>query len=520
MDRRPSRRRTCAHRMEVSALVATLALLAAIGPARARAGEPPPPTPQPAAPAPAPAQQERPFRMGFTRWPADLTLAGVRLAEGFAHAHGDIVSVTMIGGIPWPEALEGRPFSRDVQQAFSYRPPNGQAVFLSICPLDMERKGLAPYWGEKDNLPLPPGWAGRTLDHPEVVRAYVAFVLRAVEAMEPAVLAVGVENNVLLTQDPKAWPALKTLHRAAYAAVKKARPTLPVCFTTEVNHYRGHTKEAKRSVQEAEVADLMRDSDLFALSLYPFMSLDTPRPVPADFLDFATKLGKPVAISESGMTSRDVRLDTWKVTLRGSDEEQRHWIDLLLRTAARDRYRFVVQFATTDFPALVARLPNPTADLARIWAYTGMQTDTGAPKPALAVWDRWFAAKLAPPPRPAGGGLLKDTVAPDPDAPSIVVFGKTAGRMDEVIRLLRDLGGVSAYGAFTEEEALARIAGVPRLRLVLLGGAVEDASRRRIRAELSKHHPGVPTSEPGVRYPYSDENIRADVRAKLSVTGK
>jgi len=28
--------------------------------------------------------------------------------------------------------------------------------------------------------------------------------------------------------------------------------------------------------------------------------------------------------------------------LRGSEEEQRHWVDLLLRTAAHDRYRFVV----------------------------------------------------------------------------------------------------------------------------------------------------------------------------------
>ena len=379
-----------------TALVLATAFLASLPAARARAGDPPPAAPPPAASTPA-TPQERPFRMGFTRWPADLTLEGIRIAEGFAHAHGDLVSVMMIGGIPWTEALEGRPFSRDVRQAFAYRPPNGQAVFLSICPLDMERKRLAPYWGEKDNLPLPPGWAGRTFDHPEVMKAYVAFVLRAVEAMDPAVLAVGVENNVLLTQDPKAWPALKTLHRATYAAVKKAHPTLPVCFTTEVNHYRGHTKEAKRSLQEAEVADLMRDSDLFALSVYPFMSLDTPRPTPDDFLDFAPRLGKPVAIAESGMTSRDVRLDTWKVTLRGSEDEQRRWVDLLLRTAARDRYRFVVQFATTDFPGLVARLPASTADLARIWSYTGMQTETGVARPALAVWDRWFAAKLVPP---------------------------------------------------------------------------------------------------------------------------
>ncbi len=118
------------------------------------------------------------------------------------------------------------------------------------------------------------------------------------------------------------------------------------------------------------------------------------------------------------------------------------------------------------------------------------------------------------------GMLLKETVSPDPQAPSVVVFGKTAGRMDEVIRLLRAIGGVSAYGTFTEAEALQRIATVPRLGAVLLGGAIKEDSRRRIRAELARNHPGVLTSEPGQQYPYSDENIVADVRVKLGAQGR
>ena len=118
------------------------------------------------------------------------------------------------------------------------------------------------------------------------------------------------------------------------------------------------------------------------------------------------------------------------------------------------------------------------------------------------------------------GMLMKDTISPDPQAPSLVVFGKTAGRMDEVIRLFCDLGGVSAYGTFTEAEALHRIATVPRLGVVLIGGAVEEASRIRIREELARNHPGVFTSEPGHQYPYSDENIVADVQVKLGAQGR
>jgi hypothetical protein len=67
-------------------------------------------------------------------------------------------------------------------------------------------------------------------------------------------------------------------------------------------------------------------------------------------------------------------------------------LEVLLRTAARDRYEFVIQFATTDFERLCAKLPPPVDDLARIWAYTGMQTSDKRAKPGLAVWDAFLAA--------------------------------------------------------------------------------------------------------------------------------
>lgn len=111
--------------------------------------------------------------------------------------------------------------------------------------------------------------------------------------------------------------------------------------------------------------------------------------------------------------------------------------------------------------------------------------------------------------------LVKETISPDPQAPSVVVLGKTAARMDEVIRLLRDMGGISAYGTFTEEEALQRIDTVQRLGAVLLGGAIEEETRLRVRNELALRNPAVPTCEPGKQFAYSDENIVADIRMKL-----
>lgn len=364
----------------------------ASAPGAPRAGEAPPPRlTEYRGPA------TRPFLMGFTPWPADLAEEAVAVARDFAHAHGDIVAVMFIGGIPWSEAFDGKPFSEDVQKNMSYRPPAGKRLFLSISPLNRDKRGLAPYWGEIDSQPLPPAWSREALNSPRVKRAYLNFVLRAIEAMRPDYLAIGVESNVMLSRDHSRWQQLKELHRETYAAVKKKHKALPVFFTTDVLHYKRLTRDAKGTPQEKEVAEMMRSSDLFAMSLYPHMSAEAPRPLPAGFLDFATRFKKGIAVAESGMTSRPVELRSYKTTLHGSDADQVQFTEQLLKTAARDGYEFVINFATTDSDRLVARLRPPAADAARIWAYVGMQTSDRRPKPASAVWDGFFRAKHEPP---------------------------------------------------------------------------------------------------------------------------
>ncbi len=332
----------------------------------------------------------RAFHMGFTRWPADLTLEGFLTAQAFAHEHGDIVSVMFIGGVPWPEALDGKPFSQDVQNNLSYIPPRGKKLFLSISPLNRDRSDIGPYWGEKDNQPLPSDWSSSVLNSPEVKTAYRNFVLRSVEAMNPDYLAIGIENNVLLSHSLEKWQQLLELHRETYQAVKQKYPQLPVFFTTEILHYKKLASDAKGSDQVAQVAEMMKFSDLFAMSFYPHMSYDVPRPIPGDFLDFARAFDKPMAMAETGDISRDVTLKAYGLTLQGSESGQRQFLEFLLNVAQRDRYEFVVQFATTDFEKLCEKLPPPVDDLARVWAYTGLQTSAQQAKPALAVWDAWL----------------------------------------------------------------------------------------------------------------------------------
>ena len=81
--------------------------------------------------------------------------------------------------------------------------------------------------------------------------------------------------------------------------------------------------------------------------------------------------------------------------MRGSEADQLQFTELLLETAAENEYLFVINFATTDFEKLCEKLPPPLDDLARIWAYTGMQTSDKSPKLVLAEWDAYLKAKYS-----------------------------------------------------------------------------------------------------------------------------
>lgn len=346
-----------------------------------------------------PPQPRRGFRLGTTLWPPDLTMEAVNRVEAFVAQNCDLAAPMLLGGVPWPEAFAGTPFADNVAQKLSYRPPPGHKLLVSLEPTDLGRKRLARYMGDEDNQPLPAPWNRLGFGAPEVQTAFANYALRVVDAMRPDWLAIGIESNLLLHNSPDAWSDYKAFHRHAYRAVKQRHPELPVCFTIEALHMLGLSDGADPVRQRAEVLDLMDANDFLAFSIYPHMTYQVPRPLPDDFFDFARDLsrdagGRPMAIAESGYPSRDVRV--MGLTLFGSYADQRRHMDLLLQTAERDSFEFVVNFAGIDFDRLTDRLSGNIRDLALIWTYTGLETSDGAAKPALEVWRSWFNAGNRP----------------------------------------------------------------------------------------------------------------------------
>ena len=119
--------------------------------------------------------------MGATRWPPDLTLRALGQVERFLRDDADMAAPMVLGGVPWVDAAAEATFSNALQAELTWRCPGDHPRCLSLGALDTMRRGLAALYAVTDNLPLPPEWAGRAFDDPQVIRAYTAFCLRAAE---------------------------------------------------------------------------------------------------------------------------------------------------------------------------------------------------------------------------------------------------------------------------------------------------------------------------------------------------
>ena len=177
-----------------------------------------------AAPARAPTGTRR-FRMGFTGFVYDITPEAVAASRKFVRENGDILA-HHIEGVPWGEALSGRPFPEAVLEEWEGKKaatPLGGKVYLAISPGRGELKVM-----DKTG-PLPKELAGKTYDDPLVMKAYLNYCRRAVEFFEPDYLAIGIEvNEIYRDGGPKKWDAYVALHQYIYKELKRDHKDLPI----------------------------------------------------------------------------------------------------------------------------------------------------------------------------------------------------------------------------------------------------------------------------------------------------
>lgn len=348
----------------------------------------------------------RSFKMGFTSHTPENSLAGYTATFNMLRDHADLISHIFNDGVPWPEALlsdDYHSYSANLQDSwnmlrnyFDSALP-GHARYLMLNPINTTHDGLASHWGEQRHLPLPAPWNQYPFNHPDVKQAYVNYVSAAVNFFQPEYLAINVESNILLAKSPVLWNDFKELTQYVYSAIKARFPNIKVFSTIQYEHMLGlHDASAQLKQQmqgiypdvlQNEVRSLLQNSDLFAVSTYPHRVAGNV--VRDNYYDpmfaLATATNKPVAIDQTGYTSKDVVNMVDGYALTGSDSLQTNFLNPFLQKLQEHGAQFVVNFVSVDYGT------NYGLDFTALtWAFTGLRTLDGSDKPALKSWDTYL----------------------------------------------------------------------------------------------------------------------------------
>ncbi|HEY3285346.1 MAG TPA: hypothetical protein VGN26_23990 [Armatimonadota bacterium] len=326
--------------------------------------------------------------MGFTPFPYDATPAAEADLKTFLRTNSDIIA-QHIEGVPWTEAAEGKPFHPKLMEDWQRRrrlTPPGAATYLAVSP---GRGDLAPYRAQSEGLPLPAAFAGKSFDDPLVMRAYLAYCLRAVGYFHPNYLAIGIEVNEIRNASPSKWAAYAKLHRYVYGEVKRKYPKLPVLASFTLHNLYGPPPktDALKAFQ-----GLMDCNDLVAVSFYPFLGGHSGR-IEQCFAWLQSQFDryrKPYAFVETGEAAERLELPSAHVSIEGTPEKQRDYYARLLALAQRRRFAFVITFLYRDYDALWERIKATAPELFLAWRDCGLLDEAGRPRPAYVLWQRAF----------------------------------------------------------------------------------------------------------------------------------
>jgi hypothetical protein len=327
--------------------------------------------------------------LGFTDFPSAVTEDALAFAYQTIARDGDLAAWYFDDGVPWGEALAGTPyppgFVVDIERKASNTPP-GHVVYLAVTPINSARDGLAGYRGDTGEQPLPPPWAGRHLDDPSVILAFVNHSDRMIAALQPQYFSYATEVNLLFQFNPLEWPSFIRFAAAVYPTLKARHPGLPIFLTLQAD-----TFYADRAGQSQAVAQLMPYTDIVAVSTYPFREYSDPSLLPADHLSALSDLArdKPFAIAESGWPAEDVG-PPYPYYIPGSEEAQGRFVVRLLGDAEQLQARFVTWTFSRDFDPLWASITDPQQRLVlRLFRNCGLYTADGRARSGLSVWSAW-----------------------------------------------------------------------------------------------------------------------------------
>ncbi len=352
-----------------------------------------------------PCNGQRPFLLGFTPLPFEVSAAGLDSAYSIIKQSADLAAIHFDDGLPWIEALAGADFDgypaavRGEWDGHLQRIPAGHKRLVSITPISISRDRLAPYQGNADAQPLSEigePWASADFRTPEVRQAFVNHARVVMDYFNPDILIVGIEVNLLKKLAPALWDGYVELQQAVYRTLQAEFPSTTIMLSFSATDMLETYSDTDAAVQRQALRDVEDYTDIFGISIYPYLTRFLTDPLPDDlFTELAGLSKKPYAITETGYYAEK---QTFQITpdimvsFDGTPQKQQDWIAWVLREADRRDYRFVINFVNRDYDALCVMVQ--CTDAQRVWEATGLVDAGGNSRPALETWESYLRRPL------------------------------------------------------------------------------------------------------------------------------
>ena len=96
---------------------------------------------------------------------------------------------------------------------------------------------------------------------------------------------------------------------------------------------------------------------------------------------------------------------------------------------------------------------------------------------------------------------------------NLLIFGGSSARMNKVKSYLSQIENIEITEVFNEEDGIKKLELSDKnlFDLILIGGRYTNEQRDRIKLSANK----TPITQPGIDYPYSDENIYLHINKLL-----
>ena len=229
---------------------------------------------------------------------------------------------------------------------------------------------------------------GRSLAEPAVQRAYCDYMLAVVRKLNPEIVGLAAETNLIRASAPNAlYQAVVKTSNDCANEIRAAGGAMPLMISVQVETAWGVLGSRGPFVGiDVDHRDFPF-ATMLGLSSYPYLGYDDPAQIPDDYYSRLVPLGsRPAMVTEGGWISANAG------TLQSSPDKQARYIarhaELLDTIDARAWLH--LNFADPD----LATFPQPLPPNLPLFATIGLVDSRFNSKPALAAWDALFARVL------------------------------------------------------------------------------------------------------------------------------